>query len=269
MAEPFPTNEPSRIDLWVSTDRAVAHPDAPAGGGGFGSFRSPALLGSAGDVFDAFPHPLSPAGRQLDPADLQDKAEELQQPAQKSPPLVTKDETKKINGIDVTIKADEMNVADVKEGEGDCSMPIDPGEVPEADHDGPEDETKVDKKKHKITEVLGPLPVITATIRTRYKSSSSPAGKSAYGRGTTTQDKKDGNTSLAFHESCHRQDFLDFVKNNKLPTFGGKVGMTIEQWEKAVADYTNAVFAYQDKAAAFTEKNTDEVGNPPKSQHKP
>src|SRR5439155_4702728 len=114
--------------------------------------------------------------------------------------------------------------------------------------------------------ISGPLPVITVTIKTRYKTASSPTGASAYGRGTTDQDKKDGNTTLGFHESCHRQDYLDFLKKNALPRFTGRVGMTIEQWEKAVADYNKAVFDYQDKGDAFTETNTDEVGNPTKSR---
>src|SRR5262249_24470622 len=119
--------------------------------------------------------------------------------------------------------------------------------------------------KNKVLSIDTPLPVITVSIRTRYNSSSSPTGKSAYGRGTTDQDKKDRNTSLGFHESCHRQDYLDFLKKTPLPKFTGRVGMTIAQWEKAVDDYNKAVLSYQDKGDAFTEQNTDEVGDPTKS----
>lgn len=263
MAEPAP----STLDPWVSPTGVVAHPDAPAGGGGFGVFTGAGQVGSTGNVLDAFPDPRSPAGRQIDPLDLQDKAEKLDETPQKPPPLIAQDQKQTVNNVTVTIKADQKNVAAVKEGEGDSSWQVDPGATPEIEHDGPEDASKVDKKKNKVTKLTGPAPVITVTIQTRYKTASSATGKSAYGRGTTDQDKKDGNTSLGFHEACHRQDYLDFLKNHTLPKFGGKVGQTIEQYEKAVDDYNKAVFDYQDKGDAFTEKNTDEVGNPTKSNH--
>src|SRR5262249_28659708 len=156
---------------------------------------------------------------------------------QQPPPLVTQDQTQTVNGIAVTIKKDETNPSGLKDGEGDCSWQVDPGNTPGIEHDGPEDETKVNKQKKKITVISGTLPVITVKIMTRYKSKDSPTGMSAYGRGTTPQDKQDGNTSLGFHESCHRQDYLNFLGSNKVPMFGGKVGQTIAQWEKAVSDY--------------------------------
>jgi hypothetical protein len=129
--------------------------------------------------------------------------------------------------------------------------------------------TDAEKKKFKITAVEGPPPVITAVIQTRYKSKTSPTGKSAYGRGTTDKDKEDRNTSLGFHEECHRQDHLNFLKKSKFPTFGGKAGQTVEQWLAEVDKYNKAVFAIQDGSDAETEKLTDETGKPPKSQFQP
>jgi hypothetical protein len=262
----FPPAGGSTIDPWVTPPNVVAHPNAAANGNGPGSFQNPAQLGTNGNVFGSFPHPQAPGSQQLDPADLQDKAQELQTAPQKPPPLITQDETKTINGISVTIKTDQMNASGVTEGEGDTAMAVDPGSTPGFDHDGPADESKIDKKKNKVTKIVDPMPVITATIQTRYKSSSSPAGKSAYGRGTTEQDKKDGNTSLGFHESCHRQDHMDFVKNNALPKFGGKVGQTIEAYESEVDKYNDAVTKYQDKSAEESEKTTDQVGSPTKAE---
>jgi hypothetical protein len=272
---PFPPAGKSDLDPWVGPSRGVAHPDAPTGGSGSGPSRSPALLGTSGDVHDPFPHPLSPGGRQLDPIQLDDKSDQTKKDtaAQQTPHVVTKDESKRVGGIAVTIKADEFNVANLKEGEADTAMEVNPGATPGVGHSGPEDKTldnmtDEEKKKFKITSVDGPAPVITATIRTRYKAKTSPTGKSAYGRGTTDKDKEDRNTSLAFHEECHRQDHLNFLKKSKFPTFGGKVGQTVEQWLKEVDKYNEAVFAIQDGSEAETEKNTDEVGKPTKSQFK-
>jgi hypothetical protein len=264
VAEPFPESDPTTIDPWVSTAGVVAHPDAPAGGGGFGSFRGAALLGSNGEVLDAFPHPQSPAARQLDPAELQDKAEALDATPQKPAPLVSTDAKQKVAGIDVTTKADAYGGKNLKEGDAGTTMQVDPGATPGIETDQP-DGVPLDKKKHRVTKLSGPLPVITATIQTTYKNKSVPTGKSAYGRGTTDQDKKDGNTSLAFHESCHRQDGIDYLKAHTLPKFTGAVKMTVEEWEKAVDDYNNAVFKYQDDADAYSEKTTDETGKPKKS----
>ena len=39
------------------------HPDAPAGGGGPGSFRQPGPLGTDASLSNGLPHPQSPAGR--------------------------------------------------------------------------------------------------------------------------------------------------------------------------------------------------------------
>jgi hypothetical protein len=93
-AQPFPPAGKSTIDPWVTASRTVAHPDAPAGGGGFGSFRSPAPLGTDGDLYDPVPHPLAPAARFVDLDLLHDKAVELQQAPQKPPPLQKREKKK-------------------------------------------------------------------------------------------------------------------------------------------------------------------------------
>lgn len=260
MGQPLPETEKSTIDPWVGADGVVAHPDAPVGGGGPGVFRSPSLLGNEGDLRDSVPHPLAPAARYLDQEPLNDKAEELQdaQQPQKPAPVVTKEEKKTVNGVQLTIKADENNASGVKAAE--TKMPVTTTDPPEA---------IIDNATNKVIKIEGAAPVISAIIQTRYGSGTSPDGKSAYGRGTTDDDKKNGNTSLGFHESCHRQDFQDFLKNNAPPKFKGKVGMTKDEYAKALEEYSDAVNDYQDKASEFSGKQTDEVGNPPKSKYSP
>ena len=81
-------------------------------------------------------------------------------------------------------------------------------------------------------------------------------------------DKKKGNTTLGFHESCHRQDFQDFLTANALPTFGGKVGQTVDEYKQAVEDYKKAISDYRDKANKDTVTKSDEVGNPTMTQYK-
>jgi hypothetical protein len=243
-------------DPWVSSSGVVAHPDAPVGGGGPGFFRGASSLGSSGDLWDAVPHPQAPAARNLAPEVLDDKAEKLEQPAQQPAPVVAADEKKTVAGIEVTIKADKKQVKGISGAH--TATDFDSGAIPEAEFD---------LTTKKVTKLLGPKPTITAVIQTSYGSGSSPDGRSAYGRGTTDDDKKKGNTSLGFHESCHRQDYLDYLKANALPTFTGKVGMTPDEWTKAGDKYEKAVEDYGKKASAYSGKQTDDVGDPTKSQY--
>jgi hypothetical protein len=255
--EPIPSTRTSAADPWLSSSGFVAHPDAPLGGGGPGIFTGANPLGSNSNLQDPVPHPLAPAARGLDPGLLADKAEELAQPVQQPAPVVAADEKKTVGGIEVTVKKDKSGVAGVTGAA--TSFEMDPGTTPDVE---------IDDKTKKITKILGPMPVLTATIETDYGKGSGPDGKSAYGRATTDDDKKKGNTSLGFHESCHRQNHLDFVKANAVPKFGGTVGMTEDEWNKATEKYTQAVEDYAKKSDQNSGKLTDEVGDPTKSEYK-
>jgi hypothetical protein len=97
-------------------------------------------------------------------------------------------------------------------------------------------------------------------IQTLYGPNSKPEGNSAYGRGTTAQDRFAGNTTLGFHESCHRQDFLDYLRSTPFPQHPGKLGLTRaayiaahRRFEAAVADY----FKRMNEASHLV---TDETG---------
>lgn len=58
----FPRRYP---DPWRNEKGAFVHPDAPGGGAGPGYFCSAGSVGETTDPFSAFPHPDSPAGRNL------------------------------------------------------------------------------------------------------------------------------------------------------------------------------------------------------------
>jgi hypothetical protein len=251
--EPKPLSPVS--DPWLASNGDdVAHPNAPRGGGGPGDSKGARPLGLSTDPFDTFPHPTAPDSKKLDPNLLGDKAEELDAVDPQPAPVVTKDETKTINGVAVTIQKDATGGS----GTGaKTSIGMDAGEKPEAD---------LDTSGTKIAKVTGPAPKITATILTTYASGASASGKSGYGRGTTDDDKKKGNVTLGFHESCHRQDHQDFIKNHTLPKFGGKAGQTIQEYNDAYDAYVEAVDTYKKLSDTTSFSLTDEVGNPTKSQ---
>ncbi len=112
-----------------------------------------------------------------------------------------------------------------------------------------------------ISKITSPAVVKgTVTIQTVYGPSSTAAQTSAYGRGTTPDDEKAGNTTLGFHESCHRADYLTYLRTKALPTFSGKVGQTVAVFDKASADFLKAVQKYFDDMDVDSARKTDEVG---------
>jgi hypothetical protein len=98
------------------------------------------------------------------------------------------------------------------------------------------------------------------TIQTVYGSGANASQTSAYGRGTTPDDEAAGDTSLGFHESCHRNDYLNFLRTNLLPVFGGKVGQTRAQFDAATTAFTAAVSKYFVDMKKDSVQRTDEVG---------
>ena len=102
---------------------------------------------------------------------------------------------------------------------------------------------------------------VSREIQTTYRKGVDPAkGKSGFGRGTTDEDKKAGNTSLSFHESCHKEDFKRYFHENPLPGFTDKKKMTKKEFMKAKKKYDEELEKYREKAARFSEQQTDCVG---------
>jgi uncharacterized protein (TIGR03067 family) len=164
------------------------------------------------------------------------------------PPPVTVPSSQTIGGVAVAILADQTNIPGLKSS-AETKFSITGTNTPGASTKG-----------GKITSLTGPLPAPKVTIQTSYLPGTSATQTSGYGRGTTTADLAAGKTSLGFHESCHRQDYQDFLKNNPFPTFAGKVGDTVAQYQKAQRDYKAAVEAYDKKMNAYSLAQTDEVG---------
>jgi hypothetical protein len=100
----------------------------------------------------------------------------------------------------------------------------------------------------------------TVKIQTVYGPGARPTQVSGYGRGTTPEDETAGNTSLGFHESCHRKDFLDYLTTKPLPTFSGKVGLTRKQYGQAVSAFGKAIEKYFADMNQESFRRTDEVG---------
>jgi hypothetical protein len=103
------------------------------------------------------------------------------------------------------------------------------------------------------------------TIQTFYGEDVKATSLSGYGRGTTKEDKASGDVTLGFHESNHRQDYVNFVKNFKPPRFSGKVGMRVRDFKKAAQEFEakckQAVGGFEKAAHEQSEKETDEVGH--------
>ena len=118
-----------------------------------------------------------------------------------------------------------------------------------------------DQKTKKITKLKNKFQFKGAIkIQTLYGKKAKASDKSLYGRGTTNKDKLAGTISLGFHESCHREDFLAYLKNNPLPTFTIKVGDTLQQYQDAISKFKTAYAKYTTDMDAKSKKNTDEVG---------
>ena len=101
---------------------------------------------------------------------------------------------------------------------------------------------------------------VRVTIQTTYGPGVSGASRSGYGRGTTTEDRTAGQTSLEFHEGSHGVDFMQFLQDNPLPQFTGTIGMSIDEFRGAMNAYGEARTQYQQRMDEFSSRRTDCVG---------
>lgn len=112
-----------------------------------------------------------------------------------------------------------------------------------------------------VTKLNTPLSVKgVITVHTRYGTGASANQPSGYGRGTTDEDIKARNTSLGFHESCHRVDMLGYLASIPLPAFDGKVGMETKTFTQAGSDFRARMNSYFTAMQRQSELSTDEVG---------
>lgn len=236
---------------WLNEEGKVVHPDAPLGGGGAGNFRAIGAISAADDIL---PDTASRAAVTLDPL-RQQNAQDIQlqaAPPRNPPPRVTQASTQTIRGMTVTIQADATGVAGVR-GAKTVLTPTSTGNI---------DAVTSDKG---IVESFTNTIAYSVSIQTSYGND--PASLSAYGRGTTTTDKTAGNVTLGFHESCHRADFINYLTNTAVPTFGGKKGMKSDDFQTKMNEYDTAWETYFAAADTQSNTNTDETGDPTRSTY--
>lgn len=235
---------------WSGWSERVAHPDAPAGGGGPGHFaRSP-----LGERDSDLPSPWTPAPA----ADIPLQGKPV--PVKKKPAPVT---VAKALGALKHVQ-DAMNDVHV-----DAEIVADGGDAPKQ---GARTSFKGGTKfaspnaKTKGKEIVSFTSKFvwkgTIKIQTAYAASADPNDVSCYGRGTTEQDVKAGKITLGFHESCHRADYEAYLKAHALPdppTFS--VGMTVGAYRQATRDFEAALASYFEKMESDSHAKTDEVGH--------
>jgi hypothetical protein len=115
---------------------------------------------------------------------------------------------------------------------------------------------------HKIVKFIGKVAWHdTITIKTTYPTGARPEQLSGYGRGTTSDDIRNGDITLGFHESCHRRDYVAHLRANVLPDPPAlKTGMTIAEYKKAVTAFEGKLKDYYTAMEAASVAQTDEVG---------
>jgi hypothetical protein len=131
----------------------------------------------------------------------------------------------------------------------------------------------LDWEGKKVTKIKAPLEVtVAATMQTRYPEGLRPTAPSEYGRGTTTTDIANGDTSLGFHEWWHHEAVHAFTRSQLLrdrirlngvlvnADFPSLVGMKPDDVKKFGASLKTQLDAYFNEAKRATGAPVDEVG---------
>jgi hypothetical protein len=122
-----------------------------------------------------------------------------------------------------------------------------------------------DSRTNTVTSVTPPQ--IHATVVTTFGPGYDPTRSATYGRGTTKDDIKAGNRNLGFHESRHGADWFDYLRQNAAPVFGGKAGMSLDDFQKARDQFHTEINAYNLRAQDYTKRMTDCTGTLPKERN--
>ena len=99
------------------------------------------------------------------------------------------------------------------------------------------------------------------SIQTVYGPKAKASDESGYGRGTTEEDKKAGNTSLGFHEGMHGKTTLDLLKDKPLPEFTGAIGDSEADFKAAMDDYEKKMKEADAKLQKLQISKVDCVGD--------
>lgn len=245
--------KPEVAPAWLTQNGAVVHPDAPSGRGVSGHSRAPGPVSAWEDTL--LPERGSPAIRGVDPVDVSNaNAIALSDVKRQPAPRVAKDSAQTIQGMTVNLIADATGVT----GVGDAKT-----ELAESNNGG---QVNAHYDEKGICDSLTDGLAWTVDIQTQYGAD--PEADAAYGRGTTVDDISKGNVTLGFHESCHRQDLLDYLRNKPIPTLNAKVGDKKADVDKAIAAYAKAWPVYFATARSESKTKTDETGDPTLSAYK-
>ncbi|MBD2066459.1 DUF4157 domain-containing protein [Leptolyngbya sp. FACHB-671] len=109
---------------------------------------------------------------------------------------------------------------------------------------------------------ISSAPLVNMTIQTTYGPQADPYEQSAYGKGTTEQDIADGNTTLKYHEGSHGTDYMEYLRQNPLPSFTGQEDMTIKEYMDAVKQFNQNMRDYNTQIQEYSKQQTDCVGTP-------
>lgn len=240
---------------WLNESGRVAHPHSPAGQGGPGAFRAPGVFGvEASD--DLLPNAHAPDARGVDPslitqAEGEVDAKVVRQPA----PKVLADAAAEVvqTVLTLKLKKDRSDIAGIQ------------GALTHFKHTASGQIFKTPDSNGKVKSFTNTLAWVI-TIITDY-GSGKPDEDSAYGRGTTPDDKKNGHVTLGFHESCHRDLLLNYFRNTALPVFDGAVGDLIVDFEAKVAAHVKALDTYFETARTGNVAAVDEVGDPTMTEY--
>jgi hypothetical protein len=234
---------------WQGWAGDVAHPDAPAGGGGPGGF----VRAIAGDPeLGSLPDPWQPGPAQAIP--LQGS----QTPSPPNAPPATKPRSlgtlKSLQNDLYDVEVDAVIAADATGGTGDAETTFTGGQAWTAPSYSSTGNKIVSFDKKFVWKG-------TVTIQSNYAQGMSAKDVSCYGRGTTAADVQNRDITLGFHESCHRDDYEAFLKANALPDPPTlKVGMTENAFNTAINEFRTKVTNYFNRMKADSEAKTDEVG---------
>lgn len=273
--KPKPPTEPGPSP-WISREGEVVHPDAPAGSGGLGRFRTPGSLGAEGnDPFDVR-HPRAPSVRfealsgEEKAAVLADGVKSNEKPRNPPPKTVPgKTVLRKLLpafDLDVTLEIvaddDAGTISGAKtflDGSGVELTGIGYEIVPAPGQTQP-------KPTDKVAALTGKVKIAgTATIKIVYGTVLGqrvrPEEEASWGRGTTPEDKAAKDITIGFHESCHRDDYVAYLSANlPIQSHSFRVGMTVAQYEAEVARIGKAIDDWFKAAETVSRTKTDEVG---------
>lgn len=237
------------------------HPDARAGAGGAGNFRDANSFLNDDASSGTLRHARGAANRLLSAnaaTPMSGGSGKKANPPPKTRPLTKILLTKNDKYVDFKIRV--RVVADVKNARGVASTNAQTRVVLTGGLDrykGPGMYVGADGT---VTKVTSKLKIHGSyIIKTKYGSAAKAADPSTYGRGTTRTDKANGDTTLGFHESIHREEFLDYLKNNPFPEFKGKIGMSESDFDDAFQDFRDELQKYHDDLNALGPL-VDEVG---------